>query len=333
MGEEFDAALRLIPNVVEDGVPPGARTTTSCSRRSAPAPSCPRAWTPGATTSNSASCSGHRHRARRQGLGVAVLLLPHRRRGPAGTGAAEPGRRQGRRERVHPDDHADAGEAGGHGGHRVPRRARGPRCTTSRRTTSTSRGRARSPSPGTTPTRSSTCPRVRSGTRAGRPATAARPGRTARTPAASSASTSSTRSRCSRSAAPRTPRPSTSGCWAGEGHARRDRGALPGHRHRGRRPRQFRARKYDCEAWVPTQGTYRELSSTSNCTTFQSRRLGVRERLAEGSGTRPVATLNGTLATTRWLVASWRTTAADGSVRVPAALQPFLGWTCSRPVG
>ncbi|WP_380171321.1 serine--tRNA ligase [Kineococcus sp. DHX-1] len=94
------------------------------------------------------------------------------------------------------------------------------------------------------------------------------------------------------------------------------------------------ARKYDCEAWVPTQGTYRELSSTSNCTTFQSRRLGVRERLAEGSGTRPVATLNGTLATTRWLVAILENhQQADGSVRVPAALQPFLGLDVLTPVG
>ncbi len=62
------------------------------------------------------------------------------------------------------------------------------------------------------------------------------------------------------------------------------------------------ARKYDCEAWVPSQGRYRELTSTSNCTTFQARRLGVRYRDEQG---RPqvAATLNGTLATTRWIVA------------------------------
>ncbi len=85
------------------------------------------------------------------------------------------------------------------------------------------------------------------------------------------------------------------------------------------------ARKFDCEAWMPTQGRYRELTSTSNCTDFQARRLDVRTR-TEG-GTRPVATLNGTL------VAIARTIAvllevhqqADGSVRVPAALQPYLG--------
>ena len=84
------------------------------------------------------------------------------------------------------------------------------------------------------------------------------------------------------------------------------------------------ARKYDCEAWVPTQGRYRELSSTSNCTTFQSRRLRIRVRDADG--TRPLATLNGTLATTRWIVAILENhQQADGSVVVPAALRPFMG--------
>jgi len=85
------------------------------------------------------------------------------------------------------------------------------------------------------------------------------------------------------------------------------------------------ARKYDIEAWVPTQGTFRELTSTSNCTTFQARRLGIRARGEDGR-TSPVATLNGTLATTRWIVAILEThQQADGSVRVPAALQPYLG--------
>ncbi|WP_432521634.1 serine--tRNA ligase [Kineococcus sp. SYSU DK006] len=94
------------------------------------------------------------------------------------------------------------------------------------------------------------------------------------------------------------------------------------------------ARKFDCEAWVPSQGAYRELTSTSNCTTFQARRLGIRERLEDGAGTRPVATLNGTLATTRWLVAILENhQQADGSVRVPAALQPFLGLEVLQPVG
>ena len=85
------------------------------------------------------------------------------------------------------------------------------------------------------------------------------------------------------------------------------------------------ARKFDIEAWVPTQGTYRELTSTSNCTTYQSRRLSTRYR-GENGKTSPVATLNGTLATTRWIVAILEThQQADGSVRVPEALRPYLG--------
>jgi seryl-tRNA synthetase len=85
------------------------------------------------------------------------------------------------------------------------------------------------------------------------------------------------------------------------------------------------ARKYDVEAWIPTQGRYRELTSTSNCTTFQARRLDIRFRTESGK-TAPVATLNGTLATTRWLVAILEThQQADGSVRVPEALRPYLG--------
>ncbi|WP_371152931.1 serine--tRNA ligase [Buchananella felis] len=84
------------------------------------------------------------------------------------------------------------------------------------------------------------------------------------------------------------------------------------------------ARKFDCEAWLPSQERYMEVTSTSNCTTFQARRLGVRERF-EG-GTRPVATLNGTLATTRWIVAILENhQLPDGSVRVPAGLRPYLG--------
>ena len=84
------------------------------------------------------------------------------------------------------------------------------------------------------------------------------------------------------------------------------------------------ARKYDCEAWLPTQERYLELTSTSNCTTYQARRLGIRERTE--SGNRPVATLNGTLGTTRWIVAILENhQRADGSVRVPEGLRPFLG--------
>ncbi len=85
------------------------------------------------------------------------------------------------------------------------------------------------------------------------------------------------------------------------------------------------ARKYDCEAWVPTQQTYRELTSTSNCTTFQARRLSTRYRDETGKP-QVAATLNGTLATTRWLVAILENhQQPDGSVRVPAALVPFVG--------
>ncbi len=90
------------------------------------------------------------------------------------------------------------------------------------------------------------------------------------------------------------------------------------------------ARKYDIEAWVPTQGAYRELTSTSNCTTFQARRLDIRHRPAAEDGgagkTQPVATLNGTLATTRWIVALLEThQRADGSVVIPEVLRPYLG--------
>lgn len=85
------------------------------------------------------------------------------------------------------------------------------------------------------------------------------------------------------------------------------------------------ARKYDIEAWVPTQGTYRELTSSSNCTTYQARRLDIRYRTESGK-TSPVATLNGTLATTRWIVAILEThQQADGSVVVPKALRGYLG--------
>ena len=93
------------------------------------------------------------------------------------------------------------------------------------------------------------------------------------------------------------------------------------------------ARKFDIEAWVPTQGTYRELTSTSNCTTFQARRLNIRHR-PDGASTEMVATLNGTLATTRWLVAILETHQnADGSVTIPEALRPYLGGlTVAEPI-
>ena len=91
-------------------------------------------------------------------------------------------------------------------------------------------------------------------------------------------------------------------------------------------------RKFDCEAWIPTQGRYRELTSTSNCTEFQTRRLGTRGRFDQE--VRPVATLNGTLcAIPRAIVAILEThQQADGSVVVPQALRPFLGRDVLEPV-
>src|SRR5690625_5461503 len=78
------------------------------------------------------------------------------------------------------------------------------------------------------------------------------------------------------------------------------------------------------EAWMPSQKTYRELTSTSNCTQFQARRLNIRERTEDGL--RPVATLNGTLATTRFIAAILENhQQADGSVVVPEGLRPYLG--------
>ena len=84
-------------------------------------------------------------------------------------------------------------------------------------------------------------------------------------------------------------------------------------------------RKFDCEAWIPTQNTYREVTSTSNCTEFQARRLNIRYK--DSSGTKSVATLNGTLvAIPRMIVAILENHQnSDGSVNVPMALRPFLG--------
>jgi len=84
------------------------------------------------------------------------------------------------------------------------------------------------------------------------------------------------------------------------------------------------ARKFDCEAWLPSQERWMEVTSTSNCTTYQARRLGIRERV-EG-GTEAVATINGTIGTTRWIVALLENhQQADGSVYVPPILRPYLG--------
>jgi len=94
------------------------------------------------------------------------------------------------------------------------------------------------------------------------------------------------------------------------------------------------ARKFDCYGWIPSQGRYREITSTSNCTTFQARRLNVRMRSADG--TEPVATLNGTLcAMTRMIIMLLENhQQPDGSVRIPAALRPYLaGKEFLTPVG
>jgi seryl-tRNA synthetase len=85
------------------------------------------------------------------------------------------------------------------------------------------------------------------------------------------------------------------------------------------------SRKFDCEAWIPTQGKYRELTSASNCDSFQARRLSV--RLRDGKKVQPLATLNGTLcAVPRTIVAILENhQLPDGSVRVPEVLRPYLG--------
>ena len=91
-------------------------------------------------------------------------------------------------------------------------------------------------------------------------------------------------------------------------------------------------RKFDCEAWIPTQGAYREVTSTSNCTEFQARRLNIRYR--EDGATKPVATLNGTLvAVPRMIVAILENHQnIDGTVNVPKALRPFLGVDTLAPI-
>ena len=90
-------------------------------------------------------------------------------------------------------------------------------------------------------------------------------------------------------------------------------------------------RKFDCEAWIPSQETYREVTSTSNCTTFQSRRLRVRSKVSESA--EYVSTLNGTLmASTRTIVAILENhQQSDGSVKIPAALVPHLGMEVLTP--
>ena len=91
-------------------------------------------------------------------------------------------------------------------------------------------------------------------------------------------------------------------------------------------------RKFDCEAWIPTQNAYREVTSTSNCSDFQARRLNI--RIKTESATTPVATLNGTLvAIPRMIVAILENhQQSDGSVILPKALQGLLGMERFTPV-
>lgn len=86
------------------------------------------------------------------------------------------------------------------------------------------------------------------------------------------------------------------------------------------------AKTYDLEVWIPAQNTYREISSCSNCEDFQARRMQARFRDEQGK-TRLVHTLNGSgLAVGRTLAAVLENHQnADGSVRIPQALQPYLG--------
>jgi len=91
-------------------------------------------------------------------------------------------------------------------------------------------------------------------------------------------------------------------------------------------------RKFDCEAWIPTQNAYREVTSTSNCSDFQARGLNI--RIKTKSATTPVATLNGTLvAIPRMIVAILENhQQSDGSVILPKALQSLLGMERFTPV-
>ena len=210
--------------------------------------------------------------------GSRFYFLTRHRRAPRAR-AHDPGARPRAAGRVHPDRAADARAAGGHARHRIPRPALRRGVPPRRRRPLPrrhERGAARRLPHGRDPRLRA---RSRSATPAGRPATGARPGRTARTPAASSACTSSTSSRCSSTRRPTTPRPSTSASCAMQEGMLQDLGLA------------YRvidiaagdlgssaARKFDVEAWVPTQGAYRELTSTSNCTTYQARRLDIRYR-------------------------------------------------------
>ena len=238
-------------------------------------------------------------------LGLA-LRLPARRPGDAGAGAGP--LRAGDACAARASTPVVAAGAGPRGGalrdRLLPRRAREDLRGPEGRAVP---GRAppRSRSPRCTPTRSSRPTSCRSATRASRPASAARPAPPAATRAGSSASTSSTRSRCSASSSP------------GESDDEHERLLAIEERILAELEIPYRvvdipvgdlgasaARKFDCEAWIPSQGRYRELTSCSNTTDYQARRLDCRYRPAEGASPEPVHTLNGTaVAVGRTLIA------------------------------
>ena len=297
-----------------------ARTTTSCCARSVRRATSPRRASPRRTTSSSASGSGRSTStaARRSpapgstsspgsgpGSSSRCSCARSTRRSPPGSRRSSPRRSSSRRSCAAPGSSA---------------RTR-TRSTTCRPTTCTWSAPARSRSPATTATRSSTSRRGRGATPAGRPATAARPGRTARTPAGSSGVHQFHKVEM------------FSYCRVEDAREEHQRLLAWEEEMLAKVEIPYRvidvaagdlgssaARKFDCEAWVPTQGRYREVTSTSNCTTYQARRLDVRETdPREGvTSNRLVATLNGTLATTRWIVAILENhQQPDGSVLVP----------------
>ncbi len=299
---------------------PAARTTSSRWRRSARLPAVPQPARPRRARRGAAR---DRHRTGREGQRRAVLL-PHRRRRRARTRAGEPRHAAGDRRRVHPGDRTGAGEAGRHGGHRLPRGPRRRGVPPRRRRAlprRDQRGGARR-----LPLRRDPRRRCRGATPASPPASGARPAATARTPAGSSGCTGSTRSRCSPTCRWRTPGPNTSDCSRGSGSSSTGWSSRTGSStSRPATSAASAARKYDIEAWFPSQGAYRELTSTSNCTTYQARRLNIRTRT--DAGVVPVATLNGTLCAVARTIACLldHHQQPDGSVYVPQALRPFLG--------
>ena len=203
-----------------------------------------------------------------------------------------------RRPRLRARDPAGARARAGALRHRLPARHRAAALHAPRGRAVSWWAPRRWPSPRSTTARSSTPSCCRSATPASRRAFAARPEPPARTPAGSSGCTSSTRWRCSASSPPRTRSPSTSGSWRSRRRSCRQLG-LP-YRVMNIAVGELgnsAAKKYDCEAWLPSQGRYRELTSCSNTTDYQARRLNIRARRQRPGGGRRCETshtLNGT---------------------------------------